>query len=406
VGDLNALSAEAGVERTTSARETRLRRADVAGQRLFRELVVSRIAWSTVMEASRLVSVDVVAMSLRATGCAHPPPCRLHHCMDRLEVRAVLGNQTSLLPGLSVPVETGLTAEVLRSGDAVALDDYAAHVALEPTLSHVMVECEEIRSLLGVPVSFGGEVRGILYVGLRRQGSLAPETAAVLTRLCGYAGAALAAASDRARVEAVAVARERRRMARVLHDDFGQVLFAIGVSARLAGESARAGGADLAAHLDRVESQVGLAGTVFRGALQSLMGEPASTGGLAVTLGEDIAAFRRSVGMEVQLVVLGEPAIMSDDAELLLVRAGREALRNVDRHSGASEAFLSLCFEPGRVELVIQDDGVGPPPDVWSGRSVGLPALRKEFERFGGALVLYRNEDMGATLRATLPVVV
>jgi signal transduction histidine kinase len=395
----------AGADRIArSALEARLRRADVAGQRLFRELVVSRIAWATVMETSRLVAADVIAVSLRAAGCAHPPPCRLLHCMDRLEVRAVLGNRTGQLPGLSVPVDGGLAAQVLRTGAPVALDDYGAHVEIDPDLRLVIAEDEGVRSLLGVPISFGGEVRGILYVGLRREGSLAGQTARVLDRLCGYAGAALAAAHDRARIEAVAVGRERRRVARALHDDLGQVLFGIGVSARLASESAHSGGLGLGDHLQRVEQQVSRASAVLRGTLQSLMGEPAGTGALAVTLGEDVVAFRRTSGTDVHLVVLGEPAPVPDDQELLLLRVEREALRNIERHASASEAVVTLCFEPGRVEVIVQDDGVGPPEDLWAAGSVGLPALRKEIERLGGNLTLHRNEDMGATLRASLPL--
>ena len=62
-----------------------LRRADAAGQRLFRELVVSRIAWATVSEVTRLIAVDVVGFSLRATGCAHPQPCQ---CQPGLNPRS------------------------------------------------------------------------------------------------------------------------------------------------------------------------------------------------------------------------------------------------------------------------------------------------------------------------------
>lgn len=384
--------------------ESRLRRADVAGQRLFRELVVSRIAWATVTETSRLVSADIIAVSLRAAGCAHPPPCRLLHCLDRLEVRAVLGNRTSGLPGLSVPVNAGLAAQVLETGTAMSFENYGSRSELDPDLRTLIADDEGVRSLLGVPISFGGEVRGILYVGLRREGSLAGQTARVLTRLCGYAGAALAAANDRSRVEAVAIGRERRRVARALHDDLGQILFGIGVSARLASESARAGGVGLGDHLHRVEQQVGQATSVLRGTLQALLGEPTVAGALAVTLGEDVEAFRRSGSTDVHLLVLGEPVPVPEDRELLLVRIAREALRNLDRHAGASEAVVTLCFAPGQIELIVQDDGVGPPADVWNVGSVGLPGLRRECERFGGEVGIHRNEDMGATLRAVLPL--
>ena len=54
-------------------------------------------------EASRLIAVDVVGFSLRATGCSHPQPCHLHHCFDRLEMKAVLGNRGPRITGLRLP---------------------------------------------------------------------------------------------------------------------------------------------------------------------------------------------------------------------------------------------------------------------------------------------------------------
>ncbi len=117
-------SVAAEARRAAAADINLLRRADAAGQRLFRELVVSRIAWSTVSEASRLIAVDVVAFSLRAPGCAHPPPCNLHHCLSRLEMKAVLGNRGPRLPGLKLASGGGVGGRVLATGKPVEVPTY------------------------------------------------------------------------------------------------------------------------------------------------------------------------------------------------------------------------------------------------------------------------------------------
>ena len=380
-----------------------VRRTDAAGQRLFRELVVSRIAWATVIEASRLVTADVMAFSLRATGCSHPPPCRLQHCYDRLRVRAVLGNRGPRLPALTIPRGAGVGGRVLETGKPVCVEEYDRDPRVDEGLLAPVVDDEGILAVLGVPLSLGGEVHGVLHVGNRRRGPFSESVLEVLTRLSGYAGAALAAAYDRARVEAVAAARERRRLARTLHDELGQILFGIGVSARLARESASTGGADLVNHLNRVDQQVGYASAALRGTLQSLQGNPTSGEGLAVALREDLAAFTARSGIPAHLVLLGEPVALRDEADVLLIRAAREGLRNVERHAEASEVVLTLCFEAGRVEVVIQDDGVGVRGTA-NGGGTGLATVGKDFERYGGGLRLAGNEDLGATLRAFIPL--
>jgi signal transduction histidine kinase len=381
----------------------RLRRPHAAGQRLFRELVVSRIAWGTVREATTLVASDVVAFSLRATGCTHPPPCQLRQCFDRLQVRAVLGNRGARLPSLSMPSGVGAGGRVLAEGRPAQIRDYRDEPEVPEPLREI-VDAEGLRAVLALPISLGGEVQAVLHVGLRRPGPMPEYVAEVLGRLCGYAGAALAAAYDRARVEAVAAARERRRLARRLHDEFGQALFGISVSARLARESTVSGGENLVNHLNRLEQELGRTSALLRTTLRSLDGSPTPAEALTVALQEEVGSFSARTGVPAHLVVLGELAASTEQLDALLLRVLREALRNVERHADASEAIVTLCLESTTVELVVQDDGVGPGPRI-DGGSSGLPTLRTEVQRVGGTLRLTGNEDMGATLRATVPLV-
>lgn len=359
-----------------------LRRADAAGQRLFRQLVVSRIAWATVSETSRLIAVDVVGVSLRVPGCAHPQPCNLHHCFDRLQMKAVLGNRGGLITGAQLPLED-----------------------CDAALAALVGEEEGLVELIGVPVSFGSEIRGVLHCGLRREGRFGEATVEALGRVCTYAGAALAAARDRARVEEVAANRERRRVARALHDEFGQRLFAIGMTAQRARASARAGGADLVTHLSGLEQQISGASAAFRSTLRSLDRPVAPAGALVVKLREDVAAFTERTGVPAHLLVLGEPGALDATREDLLVSVAREGLRNVERHAGATEVVLTLAFSPGSAELAIHDDGTGATGGHHAGSGIGLGILREEIARVGGDARLARGEDTGSTMRVSIPLV-
>jgi signal transduction histidine kinase len=387
---------------TRAADVNLLRRADAAGQRLFRELVVSRIAWATVSEASRLIAVDVVAFSLRVAGCAHPQPCHLHHCFDRLEVKAVLGNRGPRLPGLRLAPGDGVGGRVLETAKPVEVPTYGL-APFDPGLVRLVAHEEGVRALVGIPISFAGEVRGVLHAGLRRKGTFSAGSVDALTRLCTYSGAALAAARDRARVEEVAALRERRRLARALHDEFGQRLFGIGVTAQQARASASAGRPDLVSQLSGLEQQIAGASAALRSTLRSLDRPSAPAGALAVKLREDAAAFSARTGVPSHLLMLGDPAPLDPAREELLDRVAQESLRNVERHAGALEVIITLAFQGAWVELVIQDDGVGASPSGTSG-GLGLRMIREEIARLGGEARLSRSEDAGSTMRARLPL--
>ena len=397
--------ASVGADAVRASELNLMRRADAAGQRLFRELVVSRIAWSAVSEASRLIAVDVVAFSLRVPSCSHPQPCNLLHCLDRLEMKAVLGNRGPRLPGLRLSSGGGVGGRVLETGKPVEVPTYGL-APFDRDLVDLVAGEEGIGALAGVPVSFGGEVRGVLHVALRREGEFSASAIEALSRLCTYAGAALAAARDRARVEEVAALRERRRLARALHDEFGQRMFGIGMTAQLARASASAGRPDLLSHLAGLERQIAGASAALRSTLRSLDRPSAPVGAVVVKLREDAASFTARSGVPAHLLVLGEPAPLDEAREDLLVRTAREGLRNVERHAEALEVVVTLAFEDGRVELVIQDDGVGagaPAPEAAGGNGLGLGMLREEISRLGGEVRLARGEDHGCTLRARLP---
>lgn len=379
-----------------------MRRADAAGQRLFRELVASRIAWATVREVGRLIAVDVVGVSLRTTECDHPAPCLLDGCRPGLAMRAMIGNRTPALPGLRLAAGAGVGGRALSTGRVIAVADYGRESAAARTLLDLTVHEEGIGALACVPVSFAGVVRGMLHVGRRTDEPVGAGPIEALTRVATYAGAALAAAGDRARVEKIAAIRERRRLTRLLHDDFAQRLFSLGVGARVARERAATGHPDLMGQLLRIEQEVGTAAAALRATMRDLDAVETPAGALTATLRDDLADFERRTSIPAHLIVLGESPVDDADAGLLL-RAVREGLRNIERHAEAGEVVVTLCADATGLEVSVQDDGLGPRPGS-VGTGIGLRELADDLDRVGGGLRLARSDDVGATLRAWLPL--
>ena len=229
-------------------------------------------------------------------------------------------------------------------------------------------------------------------------------TIEALSRLCTYAGAALAAAHDRGRVEEVAALRERRRLARALHDDLGQRLFGIGMTARNARESATSGRADLLTQLLALEQEIAGVSASFRRTLTGLDTPTAPAGALAVKVREDLAGFDARTGIPAHLIVIGDPERIDGGRTDALIRAVQEGLRNIERHAQASEVVVTIGFSPGTVEVIMQDDGIGPGAGTGDG-GFGLGQVRQELERLGGSLLLARADDSGAILKVRVPLV-
>ncbi len=377
---------------------------DAAGQRLFRELVVSRIAWTAVNEATKLVSVDVICFSLRASGCSHAQPCELADCLDHFEMRAVLGNRGPRLPGLSMNVDRGLSGQVLASGRTVSVPAYGQSV-VDGDLRSVVVDEEGLRAVVGVPVAFGGMIRGVMLAGRRNDDDFSPESAEILQRLCNYAGAALTAAYDRARVEEVATLRERRRLGRALHDDFGQHMFAIGMAAEFTRSSVAAGRPDVLSHLTLLDQNVRDASSALRSMLFGLHKLRPPERGLVAALRDLTTEFGDRTGTPTHLFILGQQSLADIPNNDVLVRIALEGLHNIERHANAQEVVVTLICRDASLEIAVQDDGAGfRERRSFNGSGLGLDLLSQEIGLHRGELRLARNEDGGSTLRASLPL--
>ncbi len=224
--------------------------------------------------------------------------------------------------------------------------------------------------------------------------------------LAGCASAAFIALIDtvaelrrtRAELARVAVAEERERFSRDLHDLLGHTLSVIVVKAqavrRLAGQDPEA----VAGHAADIE-QIG------RQALDDV--RRAVDAMRAPTLDDELDNARRSLaaaGIATTVTADGAVERAADGpAGEVLAWVVREAATNVLRHSGASACRIELDEREGRLALVVADDGVGA-PRAPSTRFGGLDGLRDRVTAAGGELQVEPSSE-GFRLTAVLPEV-
>ncbi|MGH2376992.1 MAG: sensor histidine kinase [Candidatus Limnocylindria bacterium] len=196
--------------------------------------------------------------------------------------------------------------------------------------------------------------------------------------------------ATRAELAELAVAAERERLARELHDLLGRTLSLIAVKAELAGRL-RAGG-DLSADAEILDVQR-LAREAIREVREAVAG---STPSLAAELVAAPIALR-TAGIEPR--VDEAPTEIDPSHEATVAWALREAVTNVVKHSGARTCRISLQAADGVTALEVIDDGPGP---VREDAGSGLSGLAQRVHALGGTFEAGPNEASGFRLRVSL----
>ena len=192
----------------------------------------------------------------------------------------------------------------------------------------------------------------------------------------------------------LAMAEERLRFARDMHDLLGHDLSLIALKAELAGKL-------LPARVDDAAAEVADIRSLSRSALTQV--REAVDGCRQPTLPAELAGAR--VALEaagIELSVDGAGEALDPGVESMLAWAVREGATNVIRHSGASRAEIRVTTGTAGVELEIADDGRGANGGS-DPASHGLAGLIERAHALGGTVEAAAGADGGFRLRVSVP---
>lgn len=187
-----------------------------------------------------------------------------------------------------------------------------------------------------------------------------------------------------------------RSISRELHDEFGQVLTAVGALLQRAHRKPEA------ADLREVHEIVQATLEKVRALSQALHPIVLEEAGLESALEGYLATFEHRTGIAVRYVKSGGPSAMPREADIHVYRVVQEALNNVARHSASKRAEVRLTFEPRAVRVEIEDEGIG-----FSGKGrdgLGLVSMRERADIVGGTIEFVDGARGGALVRLTIPV--
>jgi signal transduction histidine kinase len=192
-----------------------------------------------------------------------------------------------------------------------------------------------------------------------------------------------------------------RHISRELHDEFGQVLTAIGSMLRRAGNHLPEGSLPRE-ELKEVQEIAQSTLNNIRTLSQTLHPVLLEEAGLESTLDWYIPTVERQSGITLHYERKGQPFPVETGAGVHIYRVLQEALNNVSRHSGAREAWIRLRFSPDSLELEVEDHGKGFVAEKMP-RGIGLVAMRERAELIGGALAISPRAQGGTLVRLDVP---
>ena len=272
-----------------------------------------------------------------------------------------------------------------RIGLAIVLGGAAIVIYNDPT--------HQPGDLVFTPVSFGiGWLVGYALRERTEQTQAAEERAARAER-------------DREAAARVAVAEERARIARELHD---VVAHAVSVMVLQVG-AVRHRMPDSQAENREALQNVEQAGRTALAEMRRLLGamrrdddqpEYLPHPGLADldSLLDDV----RAAGLAVRLQVHGEPVALPPGLDLSAYRIVQEAVTNTLKHAHAHQAEVDVHYEPHDLRVEVRDDGRG--PTTGDGLGHGLVGIGERVKIFGGDLSAGAAPTGGFVLRARLPL--
>jgi signal transduction histidine kinase len=214
-------------------------------------------------------------------------------------------------------------------------------------------------------------------------------------------------------VEELAVARERTRVAREIHDTLGHHLTILNVQLETISRLVERDPSRLAEEVAEARHVAAQSMQEVRTAVAALRPAGMATLSLPQALDQLGNEFRRAAqDTALTLDLEAELPPLAPGVQVALYRAAQEALTNVRKHAHASNVLVRLRYEDSRLELLVLDNGRGPAgPEAVSQNGAeqktsgfGLIGLEERMKLLGGQLLYGSASPDGCGFRVTVRV--
>ena len=197
--------------------------------------------------------------------------------------------------------------------------------------------------------------------------------------------------------------KERKRIARELHDDINQRLAMVAIELRQLDSAPIV----QTKHHERIERLLKRT-TEISADLQALSHELHSVTlehlGLAAAMRSFCNNLSRDQKVKIEFSDRNFPDSVPSEIELALLRVAQEGIHNAVKHSGVRKFQVELVGTPGEIQLTIRDFGLGfDPNQATKGEGLGLLSMRERIAPFNGTLSILSKPKLGTELIVRIP---
>jgi two-component system nitrate/nitrite sensor histidine kinase NarX len=254
---------------------------------------------------------------------------------------------------------------------------------------------------VAVPAQYQDRVLGVYNLFLDRPlAAMGEDMPDLLISVGRHLGLVMEKARLESEARRVAIMEERATIGNELHDSLAQSLIGMRLQVKLLGEYlARKDVGRARYEAGRLRRAVEQANDDVRELLSNYrlkIGE----GGLAHTLAELLARFRRDTGIAVFFQNECPLLDLAPAQETQLFYIIQEALTNIRKHSGAHNVRILLNSQDDLYTVLIEDDGLGmtASADAATGEHAGLEIMRERTERLQGQIVIESEPGEGTRI--------
>jgi len=199
---------------------------------------------------------------------------------------------------------------------------------------------------------------------------------------------------------------ERRRIARELHDEVGQVLTGLALGLR-GTQNELDNPVRLKKQLGQLEDMAVQAVDDMRHMVNELRPALLDDIGLSAALRSYVDNFVALTGIETQMFLCTTCDNLHDNIKTTLFRVTQESLTNVARHAQATQAWVNMECNERQVVMKIKDNGIGFDPDEILGRNRnrawGLIGIKERVKLVEGTVEIVSHPNRGTTVVITVP---
>jgi nitrate/nitrite-specific signal transduction histidine kinase len=254
-----------------------------------------------------------------------------------------------------------------------------------------------VKQVIAIPLMAKGRLVGSLNLSTNQSRTYPPEQIALLKTIGQQIGVAVENAHLYEQAKQTAITAERSRLARELHDAVTQTLFSANLIADVLPRIWKRNPEEGMQNLEELRQLTRGALAEMRTLLLEMRPESLERADIKSLLTQLADAFVGRVRVPVSLDIQGDCEV-THEVKLVFYRVAQEALNNIAKHSGARQVEVHLGCQPGQMDLLIKDDGLGFDPTEISPDHLGIAIMSERTNSIEAVLKIDSQVGEGTTI--------